>query len=113
MKTVYNYLSELETKANDGEINPGAREYVERVEYASAYDRGECALKLYRNKEIEREIGRKYSEGAQIAILYNKDSDPDEYAAYQIFRAECKAKVDLHIAELHAELMEFLGGKKQ
>lgn len=75
-----------------------------KLAYARAYKQGTDALKRFRDRAIEREIGKTYTEGAQIAILFNKDIHPDEYEAYQIFRAECKTKVDAEIKALKNEL---------
>lgn len=74
-----------------------------KLDYARAYKNG--TLANFRDRAIEREIGKTYSEGAQIAILFNRDNHPDEYEAYQTFRTECKATVDENIARLNAELL--------
>lgn len=75
-----------------------------RLAYARAYRQGEDALKRYRDKAIAAEIGKVHDKDAQIAILANEHIYPEEYEAYQAFRAECKAKVDADIATLRAEL---------
>lgn len=77
-----------------------------KLDYARAYAKG--TLSRYRDLAIEREIGKTYSEGAQIAILFNKDAHPEEYEAYQAFRAECKAKVDSEMANLAADIQSAL-----
>ena len=73
-----------------------------KLDYARAYNNG--TLASFRDRMIEREIGKTYTVGAQIAILYNKDTIPEEYATYQAYRESCKAKVDAEIATLKAEL---------
>lgn len=73
-----------------------------KLDYAMAYAKG--TLSRYRDRAIESEIGKTYSEGAQIAILFNRDAHPEEYYAYQAFRAECKARVDQEMASLKAEI---------
>lgn len=73
-----------------------------KFDYARAYAKG--TLAKFRDKAIEREIGKTYTVGAQIAFLYNRDKHPDEYEAYQSFRVECKAKVDENMRVLKAEI---------
>lgn len=81
-----------------------------RLAYARAYRQGKEGLTKYRDRAIEREIGKTHSEGAQIAILFNKDKHPDEYEAYQSLRTECKARVDAKMAKLKADLEASLSG---
>ena len=73
-----------------------------KLDYARAYKNG--TLANFRDRAIEREIGKTYSIGAQIAILYNRDKHPGEYTTYQTYRADCKAKVDAEMAMLYTEL---------
>lgn len=73
-----------------------------KLDYARAYAKG--TLADFRDKAIEREIGKTYTVGAQIAILYNEGTNPEEYSAYQAFRETCKAKVDADMAKLANEL---------
>lgn len=73
-----------------------------KLDYARAYAKG--TLATFRDRAIEREIGKTYTVGAQIATLYNRDVHPDEYEAYQRYRAECKSKVDADMATLATEL---------
>lgn len=79
-------------------------ELLPKLQYARAYAKGESGLDAFRSKKIESMIAEKHSIGEQIAILYNKETCPDEYAAYQAFRAECKSKVDASMADLRVEL---------
>lgn len=76
--------------------------------YARAYKQGEEGLKRYRHKAIAAEISRKHDMDAQIAIGFNKDICPEEYAAYQAFRAECKVKVDANMTKLEKEITNIL-----
>ena len=46
-----------------------------------------------REQEIEMVIGAKYSIGAQIAILRQKEQKPEEYAAFFAFAEQVKAAV--------------------
>lgn len=55
----------------------------------------------FRGDEISRRIARKYPLSAQIALLMDKDEKPDEWQAYQSFRASVKAEVDAEIGELN------------
>lgn len=79
-----------------------------KLKYAMAYRQGADALKAFRDRLIEREIGKTYSEGAQIAILFNRDIHPDEYEAYQAFRIKCKNSVDAILEGLKKEIMEVI-----
>ena len=88
-----------------GRIDAGLRVMLQ---YARAYENGDEALDNLRSYWIEREIGTKHSEGAQIAILFNKETSPTEYSDYQTFRASCKAKVDAKMATLKADLLNAL-----
>ena len=92
------------------EPSENRNEVRERLTYAMAYRQGEKGLKRYRDRAIEREIGKTHSEGAQIAILFNKDKHPDEYEVYQTLRTECKARVDAKMAKLEADLEASLSG---
>ena len=83
-----------------------------RLQYANAYAKGESGLDALRSKKIEAMIAKKHSIGEQIAILYNKETCPDEYAAYQAFRAECKSKVDAIMAAFRVELEAALLAEK-
>ena len=41
---------------------------------------------------VDRLIRRKYSVSAELAILRQRDSKPEEFAAYNAYAEECKAK---------------------
>jgi hypothetical protein len=43
--------------------------------------------------EIERRIRKRYSLSAELAILRQRDTKPEEFAAYNAFAEECKAEV--------------------
>lgn len=51
----------------------------------------------FRGDEISRRIAKVYPLSAQIALLMDKDSKPDEWEKYQVFRAAVKAAVDAEI----------------
>lgn len=53
-----------------------------------------CHVKDNRAALIEKIIGAVYSPSAEIAAINNKDSKPDEYAAYQAFRVKAKELAD-------------------
>ena len=57
-------------------------------------------LEKYRAGLIELEMSKKYSLGAEIALINDKDIKPIEYAEYQAYRAECKNRVDGWFAEM-------------
>lgn len=71
---------------------------INKITYESHKAAG--TLKRYRDSLIEIEMGKKYTPGAEIALINDKDIKPDEYAEYQAYRAECKAKVDKWFAEM-------------
>lgn len=53
-----------------------------------------CIVSDTRNILIEKIIGSIYSIAAEIATINSRDSDPEEYAAYQAFRDQAKALAD-------------------
>ena len=77
---------------------------IDRVKYEIHKASG--TLDRYRASLIEREIGKRYSLGAEIALTNDKDTKPKEYAEYQAYRAECKARVDGWFAEMEKQLNE-------
>ena len=42
--------------------------------------------------EVERLIRQRYSVSAELAILRQRDTKPDEFAAYNAFAEQCKAR---------------------
>lgn len=62
------------------------------------------SMTVSRDKEIEMVIGAKYSIGAQIAILRQKDTKSEEYQAFFAF-AE-KVKADVTAARTAAAMMK-------
>ena len=42
---------------------------------------------------VDKEIRLRYSISDEIAILRQRDTKPDEFAAYNAYAEECKAKV--------------------
>ena len=71
---------------------------IDRVKYEIHKASG--TLERYRASLIEREIGKRYSLGAEIALTNDKNIKLEEYAAYQAYRAECKERVDGWFAEM-------------
>ena len=61
------------------------------------------SVERLRGEEISRLIGKKYPFSAQIALVMDKDTKPEEYAEYQKFREECKAQVDAQLLLLSSE----------
>lgn len=53
-----------------------------------------CHVKDTRDVLIEKIIGSVHTPGAEIALINNKDTDPQAYADYQAFRADAKALAD-------------------
>lgn len=48
--------------------------------------------------EIEKRIRKKYSLSAELAILRQRDSKPEEFAAYNEYVEQCKAEVKAKFA---------------
>lgn len=65
---------------------------MDKAKYELAKKNGK--LEKFRSDEISKRISAKYSFSNQIAILMDKDTKPDEWNAYQEFRAKVKAEVD-------------------
>ena len=53
-----------------------------------------CRVSDVRNILIEKIMATAYTTGAELAAINNADDDPEEYAAYQAFRAQAKALAD-------------------
>jgi hypothetical protein len=53
-----------------------------------------CSIYDNRAQLIEKIIGAVHDTGAEIALINNRDTKPDDYAAYQAFRAEAKTLAD-------------------
>ena len=43
--------------------------------------------------EVEKRIRKKYSLSAELAILRQRDTKPEEFAAYNTYVEQCKAEV--------------------
>lgn len=95
------YIFKLAKQMREGNAPADARV---KLSYARAYMQGEAGLTRYRDRAIAAEIAKVHDRDAQLAILFNKDIHPEEYEAYQAFRAECKNTVDASIKMLKAEL---------
>jgi hypothetical protein len=104
--TINQYLYGLITRKRESTNLDERKVLKDKIDFARAYRNG--TIEAYRSRAIEREIGVKFSQGAQLAILFNKDTRPLEYADYQAFRAECKLKVDAKIAAMSAEISKTL-----
>ena len=63
-------------------------------------DRAEWLIEQCRGDEISARIAKVYPLSAQVALLMDKDSKPEEFAKYQAFREAVKAEVDAEIAEI-------------
>lgn len=48
--------------------------------------------------EVERLIRARYSLSAELAVLRQRDSKPDEFAAYDSFAERCKAQARAYLA---------------
>lgn len=53
--------------------------------------------------EVERLIRDKYTVSAELAILRQRDTKPEEFAEYNAYCEDCKAKVKQLISEANNE----------
>lgn len=63
-----------------------------------AYKNG--VLGTIKDAMIEAEIAKKYSMGAQIAILRQGETKPEEYEAFNAYAEECKSKVKEYLSSI-------------
>ena len=99
------YINELRAKIFSTDATAEDRELFA---YAQSYKKGEEGLKAFRDRLIAKEINATYDRDAQLAILFNKDEEPYEYATYQAFRVSCKANADTVMANLKIKLETLL-----
>jgi hypothetical protein len=105
------YIYNLSRQLRVGTAQEDARE---KLMYARAYIQGEESLVRYRDRRIESEIRKRYSEGAETRLMCNllkNDASHEfltEFAEHETYVEECKAKVDAEMlaykTELEAEL---------
>ena len=74
---------------------------MDKAKYLLAKKNGK--LEKLRSDEVARRVCKKYSYNDQIDVLADKDTKPDEWNAYQAFRAKVKAEVDKEISALEEE----------
>ena len=74
---------------------------IDKAKYLLAKKNGK--VEKLRSDEISKRISVKYSPSDQIAIIMDKDTKPDEWTAYQEFRANVKAEVDKELSALEEE----------
>lgn len=98
------YIHSLIKQLREPDETTNINEVRAKLAYARAYKNGDEALKRYRDRAIAAEIGKTHDKDAQFAILFNKETEPKEYEAYQAFRAECKARVDARMDGYKKEL---------
>ena len=80
------------------DIQQITREGMEGPEtYWEAYE-ALCGVADKRDILIEKIMASRYTTGAELAAINNQTSDPDEYAAYQAFRALAKQLADNWLA---------------
>ena len=106
--TIYQYIHALRTTISD---RPTRKEWATvepMLSYARAVAKGPEAVKTYRDSLVAKEINKEVDRDTQIAIMFNKDSNPEEYQNYQELRVECKTRVDDRLATLQAELDKIL-----
>lgn len=63
-----------------------------------AYKNG--VIETIKNTMIEAEIAKKYSMGAQVAILRQGETKPEEFAAFNAYAEECKAKIKEYLSSV-------------
>lgn len=55
------------------------------------------AFDAFYSREIEKKIRARYSISDELAILRQRDSKPEEFAAYNAYAEECKESVRAEI----------------
>lgn len=66
-------------------------------------ERAKRTLEICRSREIAARICAKHTRDDQLALLMDKDKKPEEWNAYQAFRAVVKAEVDAEIEQISAD----------
>ena len=92
-------------------VNPTLTDWAKvepMLSYARAVAKGPEAVKTYRDGLVAKEINKEVNRDTQIAILFNKDTEPEEYQKYQELRITCKARVDEKLATLQTKLDKIL-----
>lgn len=97
--TIKTYIHTIGKQLRDSEDKAERRVLRTKFTYAMAYRKG--TLDEYRNRAIEREMGKIYARSATDNIGGENSA---ENKAYQAFRAKCEAKVDQEMASLKAEI---------
>jgi hypothetical protein len=75
-------------------IEQRSRETMTGMEMYFESDQIKVSSEPTRAEIIEAVMASKYSTGAEIACINNKESKPEEYAAYQAFRIAAKELVE-------------------
>lgn len=63
-------------------------------------------VERFRGDEVSHEISKTVPISRQIAILMDKDTEPEQFAQYQLVRTKAKQTVDAKIAAIEAELQK-------
>ena len=63
-------------------------------------------VERFRGDEVSKEISKTVPISRQIAILMDKDTEPEQFAQYQLVRIKAKQVVDTKIAAIEAELQK-------
>lgn len=109
--TIKQYVYNLSKQIREGDHSPETRE---KLAYARAYMQGVVALDKYRDRRIEADIRKKYTDGAETRIAINYFKEPTnaeylaEFEAHEAYVSECKAAVDAEIQILKEELEAIL-----
>lgn len=74
---------------------------ITRDEYEQAKANGKA--EQLRGDMISKRIAKRYPLNAQVALLFDIDTKPEEVAEYQAFRAEVKDEVDEILAGFEEE----------
>lgn len=111
--TIKQYLYNLMKQIHEHRASADAQI---KLAYARAYMHGEEALNKLRDRWIEAEIAKRYTDGAEKRITLNYVKDPAnpkhiaELDAHELYVENCKGKVDTKMATLKAELEAALAG---
>lgn len=74
-----------------------------KTKYLLAKENGQ--LERFRGDEISKEIAKTTPLSAQIAILMDKETKPEQFEQYQTIRNSAKQTVDAKIAAIEVNLI--------
>jgi hypothetical protein len=107
--TMNECIKSLRMKIADAESPREMSEASQLLEYVYAVIGNRT--ERFRNRLVSSYIAEKHNIEDQIAIGFNEHLKPDEYAAYQAYRVECKARADATMTALENQLQALLASE--